>query len=94
MNPPTKEHIEAVSRLLQACKLCGARFATGQTTVFTMPDSRSYRVKEMITCWRFSHKGFSRTFRKSCSAEELKDQILEFHVRISKEKACLAFSLS
>jgi hypothetical protein len=91
MNPPTKEHVEAVSRLLQACRLCGASFRTGVKTEITMPDNRTYRVDERITCWRFSHKGFSRTFKKAHTAEKLKDQILEFHVRISQEKACPRF---
>ena len=83
MNAPTKEQLDAVSNLLQACRLCGAKFATGKKTVITMPDSRIYRVDELVHCWRFSHKGFRRIAHKSASPEQIKNLIYELHVTIT-----------
>ena len=85
---PTREHLEAVSRLLQACTLCGAKYSPDK---INMPDSRIYKIEELVTCWRFTYRGFRRTVKKSCTAEQIKDQILEFHVTITQQKACPSF---
>ena len=55
MKKPTKKHLEAVSRLLQAVRRCGANFKTGSESWIEMPDGTRHTVlEEHPNHWLFS----------------------------------------
>ena len=92
MNKPTKEHLEAVSNLLQACRLCGASFKTGMTSAITMSDGTVIRIEdeheELWTIWSF---GFGERFLRKCgSVWEIQIGLLSFHLEILRKSSCEA----
>lgn len=86
MKKPTKSHIEAVSNLLQACRLCGASFRTGLATTITMPDGTLYKILERQVAWQFSHQFDACTFDtlipKKLKAPDIQLALLKFHVKV------------
>jgi hypothetical protein len=94
MKKPTLEQIEAVSRLLEACRLCGASFKTGKTTWIKMPDDTVFHIRERQAGWALSwlmpdHCGsLGRVIPKSSTARQIQKSILELHLKILENFSC------
>lgn len=93
----TKEQLGAVSRLLQACKHCGAVFRTGLTTDITMPDGTVHGLQDRDDVWIVFRKVSStltheRVIPKHYTAEQIKLCLLQHHVIILELSAGLRHS--
>lgn len=83
----TKPKIEAVSRFLQALRMCGASYSTVGPAKVTMPDLTEYLVTDSKMRWTFKLKlpdAVDVTFsvRTDLSARKIQLAILSNHVKI------------
>lgn len=81
---PSKEHLEAVSRLLEACRLCGAKY---HETHIEMSDRITHSINELPNRWVLSYEvnhntTIQRTFPKIYSSKKIQIALLSHHLEI------------
>jgi hypothetical protein len=90
MNAPTKEQLDAVSNLLQACRLCGASYTENQ---ITFPDGGVITVLDSATAWIFIKAKprafmYSKTCGKSASPQGIQIKLLQLHLKTLEYSSC------
>lgn len=83
----SREEIEQLSNLIQACNRCGATFCTGLETYIEMPDKTKIPVLigdhwNLVVCISTWHH--IKQIDKNQTIAEIQISILEFYVKILK----------